>query len=164
MWPTLRRCCAASIPSVQFARERSRLVLVCRTQIVLRFSCRVAHRTPARSTATPILATSAGTPGIRTLQTPSPKPSMSTAYPKAILSLFVSNRRYARWASPQPDETSPGHVHMPHNKRINLTVRPVTHLAGSTGQQQLERARARCAPVQPAGYARRCADFSRCGH
>jgi hypothetical protein len=40
----------------------------------------------------------------------------------------------------------------PHNNAMNLTVRPVTHLAGSMGQQLTERERARCVPVQPAGY------------
>ena len=37
----------------------------------------------------------------------------------------------------------------PDNERMNLTVRPVTHLAGSMGQQQTERERARCVPSCP---------------
>jgi hypothetical protein len=44
-----------------------------------------------------------------------------------------------------------------YNIAMNLTVRPVTHLAGSSGQQQTERERARCVPVQPAGYRGRYA-------
>jgi hypothetical protein len=48
----------------------------------------------------------------------------------------------------------------PDNERMNLTVRPGTHLAGSMGQQLTERERARCVPVQPAGYARRYAHWS----
>src|SRR5262249_54244545 len=45
----------------------------------------------------------------------------------------------------------------PHNKGINLTARPVTRLAWLPSHGGLERERARRAPVQSAGYARRYA-------
>ena len=51
----------------------------------------------------------------------------------------------------------PNMVAWPYNIAMNLTVRPVTHLADSAGQQQHERERARCVPVQPAGYRGRYA-------
>jgi len=49
-------------------------------------------------------------------------------------------------------------VGLTHNEGMNLTVRPVTRLAGLPSRRGLERARARRAPARPAGYARRYAD------
>jgi len=47
---------------------------------------------------------------------------------------------------------------MTHNERVNLTVRPVTRLAGLLLHQDSNGSAQGARPSRPAGYARRCTD------
>jgi len=51
-------------------------------------------------------------------------------------------------------------IHAPYNKRVNLTVRPVTRLAGRLPEPDSHGHAQGARPSRPAGYARRYAHMS----